>query len=168
MSRIARVILLTLFVMIAVPAFVQSPAQAQTKAPAPPTTVTMPNGTTVSQIAASALSSKGALDLYMTLTNNRSDPDSLVGAQIPADKIVLVTVTGGKETETPVAVGLPTGKAVELEKSKQFLRVYGVDTKQFKSGEPFQLTLHFRSGPNVKISPVIGAGKSSSFFGFGQ
>lgn len=143
-----------------------TPVATPPSAPVPATKAALPSSVTSGDVTMSHMSadlSHNRIDIFMTIKNNGSSDERLIGAGSTAwdiGEIVQVKKDkDGKEQESPVSINIPTGKSVELSSSDTWLRVKSIKTKP-KDESVFPVSLYFRHSPNANLQISTGGAKS--------
>ncbi len=130
---------------------VEPPKPAESRGPAVP----FRNGVQATSVSSESPARGGTVDVYMTLTNVGTVDETLTDAEAPVDKLTLVTVTDGRETESPFRVDIPAGKSVSLSSRGTFLRIANT-AKPLKNGDRITMDFHYRHSPNGRAIVIVG------------
>jgi hypothetical protein len=93
---------------------------------------------------------------YLTITNNGTEPDRLVGGTTAVAKVVEIHEVVNKDgvmQMRPLANGLdiPAGETVELKPGGYHIMLIGL-TRDLKVGDRYELTLHFEKAGEVTLT----------------
>lgn len=96
---------------------------------------------------------------YLTITNNGSEPDRLVGGKTSVAQIVEIhemAMKDGVMEMRPLANGLeiPAGQTVELKPKSYHLMLIGL-TRDLKPGDRYELTLMFEKAGEVVLTVEV-------------